>query len=283
MSDIKENQKYCPKCNNIITYKHKYYRNKSFKNKSLCRICINEEYKTKFLGENNPFYGKHHTEETKEKIRKNNHSGIKFTGKRLSEARRTIKIAKKAQQNKNFYQLWIDKYGIEAANLKLIEFKKKQSILNSGKNNSMYGKPSPRGSGNGWACWYKNIHFRSLRELTFFIVEIENKNIKWENGQSKKFQIKYIGYNGQERTYRPDFFLVDTKELVEIKPKKLWNTPQVLLKKFAAEIFCKNKKYKYKLVDIEIESDILKEKYLNKEIIFVDKYKDRFEKYAKIK
>ena len=39
----------------------------------------------------------------------------------------------------------------------------------------------------------------------------------------------------------------------------------------------------YKLIDIEPDSSILKDKYLNGEIRFVEKYKDKFEKYAGIK
>jgi len=48
---------------------------------------------------------------------------------------------------------------------------------------------------------------------------------------------------------------------------------------------CKSKiiTYKYKLVDVISDSKILREKYLNGDIKFVDKYKKRFEKYANIK
>lgn len=71
--------------------------------------------------------------------------------------------------------------------------------------------------------------------------------------------------------------------VIEIKPKKLWNTKEVVAKKEAAEEFCKKMGYEYKLVDVEPNSLILKEKYLNGEIKFVEKYKERFEKYAKLK
>jgi hypothetical protein len=156
------------------------------------------------------------------------------------------------------------------------------STASSGKKNPMYGKPSPNGSGNGWASWYKGIHFRSLRELQYYITEIELSGISCENGQIKKFRSKYRNYDGSDRTYHPDFF-VGGKYLVEIKPRAMWQTPLVLLKKKAAEKLCKKMGWEYKLVDIEPNSTILRDKYLNGEIIFLKKYKERFEKYAGIK
>ncbi len=144
----------------------------------------------------------------------------------------------------------------------------------------MYGRPSPNGSRNGLANWYKGFHFRSLRELQYYISEIDNKPVLCESAQ--KFRIPYKDYNGIDRTYQPDF-LINKKILVEVKPKNLWNTLIVKSKKKAAEKFCKKIGWKYKLVDIDPNSKLLKEKYLNGEIKFVEKYKERFEKYAGIK
>lgn len=42
------------------------------------------------------------------------------------------------------------------------------------------------------------------------IEEIEEKGLKWENGEKKKFKIKYIDYAGKARNYFPDF-VVDGK------------------------------------------------------------------------
>ena len=77
-------------------------------------------------------------------------------------------------------------------------------------------------------------------------------------------------------------FLVGNS-LIEIKPKKLWETPLVKLKREAAEKFCNERGLTYKLIDVVPNSSILKDKYLNGEIRFVEKYKTRFEKYANIK
>ena len=162
------------------------------------------------------------------------------------------------------------------------ETRRKISIANRGKNNPMYGKPSAKGTSNGWANWYKGFHFRSMRELQYYIREIDGHNILCESNVGKRFRIPYKDYDGADRTYCPDFF-VDNHWLIEIKPKRLWNTKEVVAKKEAAEEFCRKMGYEYKLVDVEPNSLLLKEKYLNGEIKFVDKYKHRFEKYIGVK
>ena len=58
-------------------------------------------------------------------------------------------------------------YGQEKAKV----IKEKFSLRMRGKNNHMYGKPSPNGSGNGWSGHYGSFYFRSLLELSFLIVE----------------------------------------------------------------------------------------------------------------
>jgi len=275
--------KNCPKCGKLLSYSNKYDCRKSILKNSPCRECVAKEHKVsgRYCGANNPFYGKTHSDETKSKI-SIIHKGIKQTGIVLETSRRTIKLAKAAQCGKSCYQLWIDKYGKEIADAKMNAVKRKWSKSSSGKNNPMYGKPTPNGAGNGWANWYDGQHFRSIRELQYYISEIDIHNILCESAQQKRFRIPYKDYNGVDRTYRPDFF-VDNHWLIEIKPKKLWNTKEVTAKKEAAEKFCNKMGYEYKLVDVEPNSLLLKEKYLNGEIRFVDKYKSRFEKYIGIK
>ena len=165
--------------------------------------------------------------------------------------------------------------------LAFIETRVKLSKAKRGINNPHYGIPASQGSGNGWANWYKGFHFRSLRELQYYITEIDERGVSCESAQGKKFRIPYKDYNGVDRTYKPDFF-VNNHLLVEIKPKKLWNTKEVIAKKDAAEKFCDKVGYEYKLADVEPNSSLLKEKYLKGEIRFVEKYIERFEKYAGI-
>lgn len=267
----------CPKCNTQITYKWKGDLVRATKTDSFCKKCSNKSnsekynYTDRFSGVNNPFYGKKHTDATRKVLREVDKSYMTGSNNPM----------KSAETRKYFSNLFSGAgnpmYGTHMSE----ERKKEYSIRFSGKGNPMYGKPTPQGSGNGWACWYKNRHFRSLRELQYYIVEIDESGIPCESAQGSKFRISYKDYLGNERTYKPDF-LVDGKYLIEIKPKKLWNTKEVIAKKIAAEEFCSRNGYKYKLIDVIPDSKLLKEKYINGEIRFVEKYKERFEKYAGI-
>jgi len=142
----------------------------------------------------------------------------------------------------------------------------------------MYGKPSPMGSGYGWKGWYKNFYFRSLRELSYLLTEIEDKNLQWKSAECKELTIPYKNYNGNDRTYRADF-LVNDKFLIEIKPKRLWNSKQIKLKKKSAEKFCKKNKLIYKMEDSIIDTKRINDLYKNGVVRFSHKYEDKFIKY----
>lgn len=149
--------------------------------------------------------------------------------------------------------------------------KSKLSISNSGSNNPMFGKPSPIGSGNGWSGWYNNIYFRSLLELSFLIV---NKNAK----SAEYIKIPYKNYKNVIRIYHPDF--IEKDFFYEIKPKKLLNSKDNILKFQAAEKYCKNNQLIYKILtedDIKkISTEEIKELYLNKQIKFIERYEKRY-------
>ena len=145
----------CPCCGNLIQYKKLYDCNRAEKIKTKCKKCNNS-------GENNPFYGKKHTDEM-----------IKhFSDKRISnnhiyqtlEFRETQSINTSGEKNpmygKSVYDTWIEKYGKDVADEKLRLMKLKRSEQSIGEKNPMYGKPSPKGSGNGWSGWYNNHFFR---------------------------------------------------------------------------------------------------------------------------
>ena len=142
----------CPNCKKLLLYTNKYARNNAEQKNCLCDSC-------KGLLKNG-FKGKHHTEETKKKITLNKD----WSSYRTTEFREKISKITKGRPGKSIYKIWLEKYGKEEADARWNEFKKKQSVLNSGKNNNMYGKPSPNGSGNGWKGWYKDYFFRSLLE-----------------------------------------------------------------------------------------------------------------------
>jgi len=166
-------------------------------------------------------------------------------------------------------------YGKEKADI----IREKLSKKSTGENNPMYGKPTPIGSGNGWSGWYNGWYFRSLRELSYMINVIERFNLKWENAEKRKYEIKYLDYKGTPRTYRPDF-LIENKYLVEIKPKKLWNSSNIKKKKEAAIIFCNEYKLKYKLISPRMlsfeEINILVEQT---KLEFLDRYKKKFDEW----
>mgnify|MGYP001017595827 FL=1 len=142
------------------------------------------------------------------------------------------------QKNKTYFDL----YGERS-----IEIKRKISLSTSGKNNPMYGKPSPKGSGNGWSGWYNGWYFRSLTELSFMVNVIERFGFTWESGEKRKYMIPYIDYKGDDANYFPDFIL-NEKYMVEVKPKKLHNSDTNRRKRLAALEFCKKKGFKYKML-----------------------------------
>lgn len=62
-----------------------------------------------------------------------------------------------------------------------------------------------------------------------FLLVAERFNLKLKTAESKQYQIKYSDFEGTEMSYFPDY-VVNDKWLVEVKPKKLWNTPKNKLK-----------------------------------------------------
>lgn len=301
------NDKYvrnCPSCGVELEYTCKKNRNTAEKKKKKCRSCIikeivkrperilkykqrGKELKIKYSGNGNPFYGKKHSEGARKKMSESQQKLDKKNNPIYQNKKFKEKCARHGKQNgmygQSVYDVWVKKYGKDEANKKANIRNKKRSIDASGKNNPMYGKPSPKGAGNGWSGWYKKWYFRSLRELSYMISVIEKKGHKWESAENKKFYIKYTNYDGHERTYRPDFLLND-KILIEVKPKKLMETPNNIRKKEAAVNFCKKNNLEYRMVDVKI-LDINKiiELFLDGEVKFIKKYEDRINKIIKKK
>lgn len=277
---MNELKKKCPKCELEILYKTELGLKNSIKKGSVCRKCAaSGENNGMFgkYGELNPFFGKQHTKETLLK-----QSNIKLGKKHKKETLDKLKNLNSGDKNamfgKNFYKIWVEKYGEKIANQKLESFKNKISNNNSGVKNPMYGKPSPKGSGNGWSGWYKGWYFRSLRELTYMIKIIERFNLKWENGESNKWKVKYIDYKGDECNYFPDF-IINQKYMVESKPKKLWNSDVVIRKKESAIKFCVENNLTYKLVDVGIlTNDEIKKLHDNNLLIFLPRYEEKYKK-----
>jgi len=246
----------CPKCDKVLSYKNKYFFNQVQKKKSLCIVCCQIGIQA---GAKNAFYGKTHSKEARGKMSKamkgHTHS------RRPEVIEKTRNFGKEnGMYGKSFYDVWLEKYGKEEADKRLIEHKKKKSIKAKGKNNPMYGRPSPVGSGNGWGGWYKGWYFRSLRELCYMVNTIEKNNYEWENAECNKLSIKYIDEKGSERTYRADF-LVNRTQLIEIKPKKLQDTTENRLKKEAALKFCDENNMEYYILDVEVDDGLIEKLY----------------------
>ncbi len=280
---MNELERKCPQCGKILTYSSKGALTTANKKGGVCRKCasINSGFtaryatKGKNCGKDNPQYGRELPEWHKEILRNTDKSYTK-----TDKFRQTMSRVTSGKNNPMYgrtpYEIWIEKYGKEKADRLHKEWCKKHSVNNSGSGNPMYGKPSPNGSGNGWKGWYKEIFFRSLRELMYLIYLDEN-NIEWVNGET--LRIKYKDYKGKDRTYRPDF--IHDGMLVEIKPKRLQNTPTNLSKRKAAEAYCVKVGLKHKYVDPEIDCVIIKKHIDNNDIKFNGDYLKRFNDYVK--
>ncbi len=270
----------CPICDKDVFHTSKYSRNSALKKNRPCKKCSaievsNRPEHIKQMKLNNPgkgvWEGRKHKKQSIEKMKVSAKGNREYT--KTDEFKEKISQITKGKNNpmygRSFYDIWLEKYGKEEADKKLKEFKIKISVANSGSNNSMFGKPSPRGSGNGWSGWYKNFYFRSLHELQFLLIT-ERFNLKLKTAESKEYMIKYTDFDDTDKNYFPDY-VVNDKWLVEVKPKRLWNTPNNKLKFEAAREWCKNKGLKFKLIDFGKPKNIIK----NKNIKFTKNYQEK--------
>ena len=140
----------------------------------------------------------------------------------------------------------------------------------SGKNNPMYGKPSPQGSGNGWKGWYKGFFFRSLREACFMI-RMDEEGKEWKSGES--ISIPYE-FEGKSRTYHPDFIIGN--KIIEIKPKRLINSSLILAKTKAAKNFCSQNGYEYEIFEEPVSIQFIGWAMKEKNLKFQGEYWDRY-------
>lgn len=258
----------CPECNIIINYSNKYTLASAEKKQSKCQTCRSKP-------ENNGFYGKKHSQQTIQYL------SILKKGRKLPEEQKK----RLSEYNKNKKTHWmrdmsaseklIEKYGIEEGSKRIAHMKNKISLASKGKNNPMYGKPTPKKAGNGWCGWYNNHFFRSLRELSYIIKYLENKN--WKTAEN--IRIPYINYDGSERTYSPDF-IIDDNHIIEIKPSKLINSPLNKLKSNAALKYCQKNNMRYSIFDVEILSISEIKKLVNNHTIkFTEKTKEKYNQW----
>ena len=264
----------CPECGNIITHKNRQNWIKAIRKQQPCPKCaagLRDQ-----SGEKNPFFGKEHTEETKEKIRNQDRSYTQTDAFR-QHRRETSKYGKdNPMYGRSVYEIWVEKHGVQRADVLMSLAKKKWSFASSGEKNPMFGKPIPYGSGYGWKGWYKNWFFRSLRELAYMVNIIEAGELSWRSAETKDLRVPYVGFDGQNRTYRADF-LVEEKYLIEVKPEKLRHSHTVRLKEKAAIAFCEENGLEYQIVDPpKLTDEKVAELYELKMIQFLGKYEEMF-------
>jgi hypothetical protein len=158
----------------------------------------------------------------------------------------------------------------------------KQKLGLKGAANPQYGKPAYQGGGNGWSGWYRGTYFRSIRELSFIVKYLDRFKFKYRTTEKKTDGIPYLDYRKKPRTYFPDF-LVEDKFLVEIKPRALWNSQEVLNKKTAAVGYCQKNNYIYKIIDpITLSFPEIQKLYNEGDIVWLDRYQKKFNEFKKI-
>jgi hypothetical protein len=199
----------------------------------------------------------------------------KWIGIERKQARRNLEKNRRDNTKSN-YNIWLEKFGEEIANQKMDRYREKQSLLNSGEKNSMFGKPSPQGSGNGWSGWYNGHFFRSLLELSYLVYLLKNK-ILFESGELNTHRVKY-DVNGKLKTYCCDFYLIETKEHIEIKPKRLCNTIENKAKFNAARSVHKNFKVLTENDFAQITPSEIVNLYKTGYIVWLKRYEEKFKK-----
>jgi hypothetical protein len=111
------------------------------KKQSKCKSCgvkevitddVKKRMSERFKGENNPmfgkvddlnpFFGKHHTEETKKRIVKNRDYSVYKTDEFRDKLSEKTKGENNPMYGKSFYNVWVDKYGEDIAKIKMSDF-----------------------------------------------------------------------------------------------------------------------------------------------------------------
>lgn len=285
----------CIQCKNEIRYSNvEIYLNSEKENKK-CMSCAVKDAnkKPKNFKRNCPWCNKeiyYSTEEQKEIAIENNKPCTKCRNGEISsrpgvneKRSRAVSGEKNPMFGISVQDKWKEKYGEKEANIREQKWLNSLRRAFSGENNPMYGKPSPRDSGNGWSGHYKGIQFRSLNEL-FYLKYLLDNNIKFDNAEKKKYRVSYE-FNGVRRSYGMDFYLIESDEYIEIKPKKLINSP-INTSKFDAAIKIYGDKFKVLTEDDlqQISLDEMWNLYLSGELIFNKRDEGKFlEYYKKVK
>lgn len=230
-----------------------------------------------------------------EKILKENAAKAGLLGAEKTRGKHQIPITKEIEKiyikckEKGFHRAKIDKILKKkgCGELKIAElaekFGKPIRCDQSGKNNPMYGKNAPKGSGIGVKGWIihsnKKLFCRSSLEMKIFYYLIDN-NIEFK---LSKHKIQYIDGN-TNRNYFPDIVINDS--IIEIKPSALVKQERNKLKFNALIDYCKkfNLKCEYfteKSFDLEkYNKEFFINKIQNKELIIDEKNKEKLMRWV---
>jgi len=274
------NTRSCKTCNKEIKYKNAWSYNSLLNKKTVnCKHCVAvERQKIRPLpplpGKSNPMFGKSIYDIWEEK-----YDADEVKKRKQDHAEKSAHYGEdNGMFGRSVYDAWVEKYGKEEADVKIIEHNKNKS--RPGKQNGQYGKTPLKGSGNGWHGSLDGVWFRSLMELSYLFYLIENK-ILFENAEKKMYAIQYtLSETGADRTYYADFFLIETGEFIEVKPKILLNT-KINIDKFIA---AKEKLGNKFVILTEDELSLIKISEIDrliseKRLIFPDNILEKYLKY----
>jgi len=199
-----------------------------------------KEYSSRFSGKNNTFYGKTHTKKTRRKMSKNH---ADFNGDK-----NPLRIWLKDTGNKEKYCSGVKRWMTEKWENK--EYRKIHSERLSKQTSKQHlnGFNPYSNCKHGWFESKKfglKIYYQSSYEEKF--MEYCEHSTKIKALQRVPFMIPYKDDSGICRNYIADF-LINKNVVVEIKPKSMLDYNQNRQKIEAARIYCRDHKYKYKLL-----------------------------------
>ncbi len=160
--------------------------------RTYCVNCVCERFK----GNKNPFFGKHHTEETKQ-IDREKHLGkpSPMKGKHYKEVSRCLICAKELKKRNSKY------------------CNEHRGERYKGKKNPMAGKPSPKGAGRGKGCYYKSI----FQGDVWLRSSYEKAYAEYLDSIKEPWVYEFNTFKIGESTYTPDFYLIYRNTYIEIK------------------------------------------------------------------
>lgn len=91
----------------------------------------------------------------------------------------------------------------------------KDYVIKVFKNQNNFLKYNKRGI----HCYYKNIHFKSLLEITVYLMLEDNNLSQYIIYEPDEYIINWFDSNNKEHFYFPDFYDKNTNTIIEVKPE----------------------------------------------------------------